>query len=199
MKYCENIIVTFNCDFLFFYYYSLLCFPCIHTFLPLFLFFSFFFLLFFPLHTRIPSPLLSSLILFLIFLDFSFSTQSVLCFYFSLFKSLSLSLCFRSLPLILSPCHTHSTGREQSQNLKLASPKTRVPKRGSCVMCSKERRRRNIKNMLCFSGDGSGKHDVLFFFFWEGVVFLCFSEEGVVFLFLLFWVFYFFIFFIFYF
>ena len=49
--------------------------------------------------------------------------------------------------------------------------------------------------MLCFSGDGNGKHDVLFFFFWEGVVFLCFSEEGVVFLFLLFWGFFFFFFF----
>ena len=52
-------------------------------------------------------------------------------------------------------------------------------------MCSEERRRRNIKDMLCFFGDGSGKQDVLFFFFWEGIVFLCFSEEGVVFLFLL--------------
>ena len=49
--------------------------------------------------------------------------------------------------------------------------------------------------MLCFSRDGSGRHDVLFFFFGEGVVFLCFAEEGVVFLFLLFWVFFFFFFF----
>ena len=79
-------------------------------------------------------------------------------FIFLSFKSLSLSLCFRSLSLILSPCHTHITGGEQSQNLKLDLPKRRVSEeRELCDVLRKEKKKKEHKDMLCFSRNGSGR------------------------------------------
>ena len=120
MKYCENIIVTFNCDFLFF----------LISFLASIRFFSFTFLFFscFSSSTHVsPTPLthssqVSSCFYFSRTLP-PLSTTCPLCFYFSFFISSSLFLI-----LFLSPCHTYITGGEQSWNLKFNLPKRRVSK-----------------------------------------------------------------------
>ena len=97
--YCENIVETFYCDFLFFFLSFL---ASIRT--TRFFFFFFFSLVFYPPHTYPhPHPLIWLLSAF-IFLSSSLALI--------LFSSLS-----HSLSLILSPCHTHITSEEQSQKI----------------------------------------------------------------------------------
>ena len=69
--------------------------------------------------------------------------------------SLALSLS-HSLSLILSPGHTHITSGEQSQNLKLASPKRGVSEDLE-LRDVLWREKKKYKDMLCFSGDGTLK------------------------------------------
>ena len=158
MKYCENIVVTFDCDFFILFPF----FPCIHTdHTLLFIFFLFFILLFLLLHTRIPIPiptLLKSHLVF-IFLELLLHTTCLLTplyFYFSFFISSSL---FLILSLIHSLYHTHITDGEQSQNLKLwcwrwqwqnlklALPKRRVSEERK--LCDVLWREQNLK-LFCF-------------------------------------------------
>ena len=106
VKYCKNIIVTFNYNFLFFII-------IIPSFLVSIRFFSPFFFFFFsldlsPPHT-FPHPHSSHLSFY--FSRLFLLRQIVLCFYFSFFISISLFLI-----LFLSYSHivTHITGGEQS-------------------------------------------------------------------------------------
>ena len=132
MKHCENIIITFNCDFLFFLLFLL-------SFLASICFFSFSFLFFscFFSSTHVsPSPLLSS---YFYFSRLFLYTACPLCFHFSFFVSRSLFLSY-SHPV------THTLPTEnKAKILSLLRPREEFLKRGSCVMCSKKRRRRNIK------------------------------------------------------
>ena len=156
-----------------FYYYSLLS---VHPYVS-FPFLFFFSLVFSPSHMY-PHPHPHSSHFVFIFLDSSLSTQNVLYFYFSFFISSSLFLIL-SLSLSLSPYHTHINGGEQSLNLKLALPKRRVSEERELRDVPWREKKKKHKDMLCFSRDGSGRHDVLFFFLLRGSCVSVFLWKGI--------------------
>ena len=167
MKYCENIIVPFNCDFLFF----LLSFRPYVSF-P-FLFFVFFFCFFSSTHVS-PSPLTHSSQVsswFYFSRLFLYCPQRLLCFIF-LSSSLALSVS-SSFSYTLTVSHTHYRGRTKPEFKAWFAQEKSFWREGAAWCTMKREEKETWRHVVFFFWrwlwQCLWKHDVLpavvFFFF----------------------------------